>query len=459
MSSKFKVLSIALVALLAFGFYSATTKADVTGSFALNIFFGPLDCESVAVFNDDGVVVPLADQPCERTVFKFDFETAVQINITISGLTIGLHSHIGTTGLEDVILSFATTLGVLDISDIFVFAQPFGRITDGSGMTNFACFENAPDSGVCDVFFVKKRVEISTQLGGVTITNLAVLEDVNFPDCILVHPRTGGVVCTPKPDGGVYTTQSQSFGFGDLIEISGSTPSGINVTGRTGVCISDEFNLIKKHFWPGVVNPDCVAGAQTPSPKIPLFFDFEEITVEGIPLTSDILLDAVIFCSQPTFACNFAVDVTFTGSTIFNPIVASFDFDTVDGPINFDGLRLTLAAGSATIVININSTLVVTSVVGTVTATLNPDTNPASLTLRVVLVPGSGLSSLSLTLSVTRSGLTFRGSAVFGGNPVVLQTTSFAVTAQAGVVTLRVSAVYSLVSRTLTGNISASLTF
>ena len=465
MSSKCKILSIALVALLAFGFYSATTKADVTGSFGLNILYMPIDCESVAVRDKvRDVVVPLADQPCEKTLVKFDFEASININITVSGLTIGLHSHLGTTGIEDVILSLSTTLGALDIRDQFVFAQPFGLIKDGTGMANYACYENAPGSSVCDLFFIKKRVEISIALGGVTFSNLAVLEDVNFPECtILVVPAFGFAPCVGKPQSGIYTPQSQAFGFGDRITISGQTPSGISVTSYAGICLTEDYNLIKKHIFLGVVNPHCAAGAQTPSPKPPLFFDFEYITVEGVPLTDDVLLDLFIFCDQftfPAFSCDGVVNVTFTGAVVFNPIILQLYFDSASQAFFFNGLALILQAGTTTITIVITPALTISRIDASLRATINPDTNPGTLSVALRLIPGVGLNRLDIGLSVVREGLQFSTTARFSGNPVVLSRVTFRVTAAAGgIVTLTTSATYSFNPAMLSGQIGATVNF
>jgi hypothetical protein len=354
-----------------------------------------------------------------------------------------------------VILSVATTVGFIDIDDRFVFAQPFGAITDGSGMRNFACFENAVDSGVCDLFFVKKRVEVSIPISGVTLSNLALLEDINFPECNVVPLET----CVAKPQSGVYTAQSQAFAFGDLIEISGQTPSGITVTGRTGICFQNKSNLIKKHFFIGTVNPDCVEGAQTPSPKPPLFFDFESLSIEGVPLAADILMSTTVFCSQPTYACTFGVSLTFSGAVIFNPITLSLSFSTVTGPFTFGGLSLSLPAGVATITITFDAAFNLTSITASLNATINPDTKPGTLTATVTLIPGTGLTSMTLRLAVTRSGLTFSAVAAFSGTPVVLTRVTFNLSAAAGVVTLRSAVTYSLVSNTLSGSLSALVNF
>ena len=454
MSSKFKVLSIALAVLLAFTFYSATTKADVTGSFGVNILFAPIACTNVIV-GPAQTPTNLADQPCERTVYRIDFETDLNINIAISGLTMGIHSHLGNTGLEDVILSFAATLGALDIADDFVFAQPFGAIIDGDGQVNYACYENAPGSGECDLFFVKKRVSATISLGGVTFENLAILEDVNFPDCNVVP----GLGCVTKPAGGTYTVEDQAFGFGDVISITGQTPSGITVTGITGICAEQGYNLIKKHYWSYTVNPDCAAGEQAPSPKPPLFFDFEKIYIEGIPLAADLFIDFSAECEGPTFACDFTVDATFTGSPIFPVITSSLYFSNISGAFAFGGATLVLPAGPATFYLYYDDTFDLYMVVADISTTLNPDTNPATLSVTVVGMPGIGLVAIDLGLSVQRAGLTLSTNASFSGPPVYLSDVSVGLSAEAGVITVGASVGYDLDGNELSGQISAGVTF
>ena len=457
MSGKFKFLSLVLVAFLALGFYATTAKADVTGSFGFNVLFNPIPCQ-VVIVGPAQTPTNLADQPCERTVYRIDFETDLNINIAISGLTMGIHSHLGNTGLEDVILSFAATLGALDIADDFVFAQPFGAIIDGDGQVNYACYENAPGSGECDLFFVKKRVSATISLGGVTFENLAILEDVNFPDCNVVP----GLGCVTKPAGGTYTVEDQAFGFGDVISITGQTPSGITITGSTGFCAQPGYNLIKKHYWLYTVNPDCAAGQQEPSPKPPLFFDFETLDITGIPLAADLFVDFSAACDNNAtvpYSCAFTVAGTFTGATLFNPITFSIDFENVTGEFAFGGGLLVLSAGSATFYLYYSDTLDLSLVLVDIALTLNPDTNPATLLADFSIYPGTGLTDFTLQLVVQRAGLDLTMTSVFAGPPVMLQSISVGLTAEAGVISISASAGYSFTVGALTGNLSAGVSF
>jgi hypothetical protein len=435
MSSKFKVLSIALAVLMAFAFYSATTKADVTGSFGLGISLDAIPCTSVLV----GTVqtpAQLGDQPCESTVFKIDFESDLNVNIAISGLTTSIHSHAGVTGLEDVILTFAATLGALDVSDTFVFAQPFGKITAGDGQTLPACYEQTAGQGDCGIFFVKKRVSTSISLGGVTFSNLALIEDVNFPD-----PKA------TKDTGATYTANDQNFGFGDIVTISGQTPSGITVTGTTGICAKEypyALNRIKKHTWLEAVNPDCAGGTQTPSNKPPLFFDFESLSITGIPLSPDVTGSISVDCIEAS-ACTLTSKLAISGVTPV-PINASIKFTDLF-TLAFGGASVQAPFGPATITWVFDSTFQLSYVDFAVSITLNPDTNPASLSFSGAFQPGTGFitnpatgADPTLTLAVQRAGLTFSLAAVFPGGSFSYVT--FSVGAEAGVVDFSAGATF-----------------
>ncbi len=442
--------------------YGVAVRADVTGSFGINVLYGPLPCTQVVV-GPAQTPANLGDQPCETTVYKLDFQGDLNVNVAISGLVVGLHSHLGNTGLEDTIVTFNAVLGVLDVYDEFVFAQPFGRVTDNSGTENFICYENAPGSGECDLFFVKKRVTASVGLGGLELTNLAMLEDVNFPDCT----RLPGFLCDPVPPTPVYTPEAQSFGFGDVLTLQGQTPSGVTIRGATGLCAQYAYNLIKKHVWFYTVNPDCAAGTQTPSPKPPLFFDFESVEVVGVPLASDLTLTVSALCDQTTgFACRWTLEAAHTGSPLFNPIELSATFTSLAGPFTFSGGKLIVSAGSGTLEIRLDGTLEVDLLLATFQLTLNPDTNPATLEVNLTIdakesFPGdqTGLEGAAFSLSVERAGLDLTLSALYAGNPVVLQRLSADLGSQAGAIDLAASAFYDFVAVGLGGSLSAAVRF
>lgn len=422
--------AIGLALLLAVALWPYPSKADVTGSLGIRVLLNAVPCELL----DDLGISGMPGEPCEKTFFQFEFESELSLHATISGLTLGLHSHVGTTGFEDILITFDTTLGALDITDTFVFAQPYGITppaldNDGDGKTNEdpfdgidndgdgvidedpvepsslpVCYEDAPGSGVCLTLFVKKRVEASVTAGGLTFRNLAIIEDVHFP-------QPFGV----KPIDAIYTQQSQAFGFGDLITILGQTPSGVTFTGQTSFCISETgSNLIKKHSFAFTVNPDCVGDSATVKPSA--FFDFERISITSIPVTSNLRTDLVFHCSG-IITCTFTETFTLSGAPLFSLIKSDFSFSNVLGPFSFSNVTLRMQGSMITLTLIFDpASAAVTSVSAAGTFTLNPDTNPASLSISVSGRPGTGLNSLVANLNISRSGMTVFALATFSGS-------------------------------------------
>jgi hypothetical protein len=354
MSSKFKFLGIVAVTVLAMGIFVSTAIADITGNFGTHIAFIPQSTAS------------------EIELMDIDFQNELNITAVISGLSTTFHTHFGIAGVEDVQVTSAATLGALDISTRLVFARfAFGSI----------------DPFYDSLHFVKKAVRASIQLGGVQFSNLAQFEDTN-----------------------AFVSQTAAYAFGDVISISGQTPSGISITAATGICMQQIPNSIKKHFGitPYTVNPDCAT-----EPKPDLLFDFERITISGVPVAPNVTAGAVINCVTVN-ACSLVTTFAFSGGVI--PFSASLTFTDLLS-LDFNGASIVLTSGAGTLTLNIgpDGSLGVVSVA--VVATLNPDTNPASLTLTASAVPGVGLTSATVALSIQRAGLSISIVAVFTGGP------------------------------------------
>jgi hypothetical protein len=265
------------------GFASYMTKADVTGSFNMKIIISPIPCETIggtaALYSNtsfpDTIFTP---NRCEDTLQKSDFETLLNVNWTISGLTLGFNVVAGFTGLEHVLTSLKATLGALNITDNFFFAVPFG--------TDLWCFLNGENFIECqnaytvispNLLFVKKRVEASISLAGITLTNLAEFGDVTFPHDTYfgygLYTPYGPLPCAELstdgrcptlpdqldyPNG--YTQVDQHFAFGDVLTIEGQTVSGITVRNVTGICMDPQFyEGYKKISFVGALNPECAA--------------------------------------------------------------------------------------------------------------------------------------------------------------------------------------------------------
>jgi len=354
MSSKFRIISIATIAVLAVAVFASTTLADVTGSFGTHIALIPQTTAS------------------EVSLIDFDVQNDLNLTFVISGLSTSLHTHFGIAGVEDIIVTSNATLGALDVSAMLVFARfAFGSI----------------DPFYDELHFVKKAVTMTVQLGGVTFTNSAQFEDAN-----------------------AFSSQSSAYAFGDVVSIAGQTPSGVSVSASTGICMQQIPNSIKKHFalTPWTVNPDCAT-----EPKPDILFDFETISISGVPITSGVTASANISCVQVN-ACGLTTTFAFSGGVI--PFSTSLTFTDLLS-LTFGGADITLTSGAGTLILEIGPTGSLSSVEVSVNAVLNPDTNPASLSISAEATPGVGLTDATVALSIQRAGLTFSGVAVFTGGP------------------------------------------
>ena len=414
MSSKFKVLSFAIAAILVFGAFSA--QADVTGSFETHI----------------GVLPAQTPSGEEVDILQFDVQNAINLTVVISGLSTTLHSHFGLAGVEDVQLSYAATLGALDINGQFVFGRFAGVCAASFALIGGSPAECIPGFVVNntvpltdDLLFIKKRVTMGISLGGVTFTNLAMFEDTAWPETL-----------TPT----THQTSDQEFAFGDVISLSGQTPSGVSISATTGICASRTPNVIKKHAWKYEVNPDCYAERSEVEEKPNLFFDFEELNISGVPVASGVTASAEVICEQTT-ACSMTNTFSFSGAGPI-PFSASFYFTDLF-TLAFGGADLTFTTGPGTLVVGLSDTGELEVIDLDLATTLNPDTNPATFSIDTSFTPGVGLTSADVGLAISRSGVDFAIEASFaGGPPAEFDGVSFSVGTSLGVVDVNTSATF-----------------
>ena len=340
--------------MLAVGTFVSTVTADVTGNFGTHISLRPQTTVS------------------EISLIDFDIQNELNITAVISGLSTTFHTHFGIAGVEDVQLTTNATLGALDIEARLVFARfAFGSI----------------DPFYDSLHFIKKIVRASIQLGGVSFTNVATFEDTN-----------------------AFISQSTAYAFGDVISLAGQTPSGVSISASAGFCMQLVPNSIKKHFRisPYSVNPDCAT-----EPKPDLLFDFEIVSISGVPVAPNVTGSATILCVTIN-ACSLTTTFAFAGGPI--PFSTSFTFTDLLS-LSFGGAVINLTSGAGTLSLEIGPDGSIGVVGISVVAVLNPDTNPASLTLTAEAVPGVGLTDATVALSIQRAGLSLGIVAVFTGGP------------------------------------------
>ena len=423
------ILSIVLALILFVGF-ATTAKADVTGSFDIHISLEPTGTQTEAV------------------EFEFDLQSNLQLTITLSGLSFGFDIGFGVTGVEFAILSLNTNLGALSVNDTFVFAAPFA-------CSDFAGVGNGPNSTAdCTpseiqpigdsvgnavgkptnnaIGFVKKRIELELNIAGITLTNLALFEDVDFPD---ITPGTTTETAATRThehdhfgiDQHYYVNevnskvddQTPTYGFGDVITISGQTVSGITVTGSTGICASGK-NFIKKRSWTYEVNKACTAslgGALGENDiedgaKTPMLFEFETLSVEGIEVGGvTIDVDTTFKPLEPVFSditVSFSVlDLADVVVTMSSDNITSLTLSKIVYSVSTGNLSLTLTDTKGDL--SIDTTVAVLSVV------LNPNQNPADLTVTLTTTAGTGITKAAFSLGISRGALSLDSTTTFSG--------------------------------------------
>ncbi len=434
-----KVLSALMAFTLILGF-AVVTKGDVTGSFDLNIQMIAMGTQTEAV------------------QFFFDIQANLQVNVTLSGLTIGADIGFGTTGIEFAIINLNTSLGALQVNDQFVFAEPFGcTLYTGGGVSNSAAggpsgqcpgqfvvaIGDGDGDGVIDgeVGFVKKRIGLELNIAGITLNNLAIFEDVDFPDIQggsnHEHDHFDGTI--PYDLFTVNNTvddQTPTFGFGDVISVSGQTVSGITVTGLTAFCANGR-NYIKKRSFNWEVNKACTAGFGNDSTpleggaKTPLLFEREDLTIEGIELGGIILDISTTFV--PLEPISSVINASFTLLDLAD-ITATLTSDNITN-LAFDSLSLAVSSGNLSVALtDTNGDLQFDGTETSLSLVLNPNQNPADLTISLES-DASGLTDASFALGISRGILSLDTTTVFSGNgsgDLDWQSTSFALSVDYG---------------------------
>ena len=433
-----RILSAFLALVLVAGF-AAVTKADVTGSFDIHILMEPMGRQT------------------ESVMYFFDIQSNLVVNITISGLTIGFDIGFGTTGIEFAIINLDTNLGALSVSDDFVFAEPFGCTTLPAGpfLANGDCVgQNVFNMGDGDgdevvdnaVGFVKKRIELELNIAGITLNNLALFEDVDFPDINGSSSHEHDhftVIGTPYFVGqtdSVVDNQTPTFGFGDVITVSGQTVSGITVTGSTAFCASGR-NVIKKRSWPYEVNKACTASlgnifdktAIEDGAKTPILFEEETLSVEGVDLGGIVFS---VFTEWHPNDPNGLFSVLTAEFTLFDLadvlVVMSSDnitnltMNAIAIFISSDNLSLTL--------VDLGGDLQIDSVSTTLALVLNPNQNPADLVIVIKTATPGGLTNAKFSLGVSRGLLSLDTTTSFAGTGSLAWTgTDFELTVDYGI--------------------------
>jgi hypothetical protein len=363
-----------------------TAKADLTGSSAITLLAEPIPCTLVNEIK--------LDTPCEKTLLKFDIEALIKFGFSVSGLLFTLDMAVGIPGLEHVILTGNATLGMVDVISELWFATPFEAVTDVNLQPNTVVIPPG------NFLFVKKRLTASFSLGGVLLQNLAIFEDVTFPNPGSPYGETD---CDGDgdPEGtciqGIETNpethyQTQSFAFGNIVTLTGQTPSGITLSSQTGICATTAGNSVKKYSAPGSVNPECVGRV-----KPQLFFDFETVSISGIQLAPGLATATVLSCVG-ILGCTLTTTFGLSGG----PIPFSTSFTVKDlFTLSFSGVAFFINTGSVSLNVSLDSSFSLNSASIHFSKAITAGNLTAQLSASASAQKGQGVTGATISLSVT----------------------------------------------------------
>jgi hypothetical protein len=363
-----------------------TADAQLTGSSFVDFVMEPIPCTLVGEIK--------LDTPCEKTLLKFDIESIIKLSASVSGMVFSIDSAIGIPGLEHLILRGLFTLGSVDLTSELWLATPFETVTDVNLMPNTVVIPPGR------FLFVKQRLTTVITLGGLTAKNLAIFEDVTFPNPGAYY---GEIDCDGdgSPEGtcilGIETNpanqyQTQSFAFGNLFSLTGQTPSGITVSSQLGICATNAGKAVKKFSAPGGVNPECATRV-----KPSLLFDLMTISISSIPLTAGVSASVNMSCIQIT-ACKLTNTFALSGGPI--PFSTSLTFTDLF-KVSFGGVRFRVPAGPVTISVGIDSGFSLASASFSFAKAISAGDLSARLTSSGSFVKGRGLTGVAIGLSVT----------------------------------------------------------
>jgi len=216
---KWRALAVAVALTLAVASGAVGQGIEISGRYDLNTRMLPVPATLVSEIQ--------LDAPAELTLLKFGIESSLDLSLTYGPLTTHLNTALSIPGLERFILDLAMPIGPAAATCEMWFAVPFETVTDINHFQNWVVIPPG------DLQFVTARFTTSGDVGLLSIHNLFMIQDVNFPN--------------PSRDFGSlqYPTQSQSFHAGDILTIKAEVYPGVTLTSVTNFCATSAGTSVK----------------------------------------------------------------------------------------------------------------------------------------------------------------------------------------------------------------------
>lgn len=211
----------------------------------------------------------------------FDIENDLNLSVAFDGFTSNLHTHFGLAGIEDIILNFQATLGLLEL-------------TSQAAWARFEAGVRVPFYD--DPHLIQQTFQARMPFSGFELSHLTIIEDT-----------------------AAFDDQSSAYAFGSVITLAGETDSGIALENKVGICTERSSLTIKKH----VLSPFSINSSCAQEPKPDLLFDFAQLSIRGITLAQGVQVEALIHCEWTT-ACSLTQTLALRNGIV--PISADLRF-------------------------------------------------------------------------------------------------------------------------------------
>ena len=236
----------------------------LSGSTTVNLSAIPLPCTLVGEIK--------LDTPCERTVFSWDLDMAINLKLTFSPTELWLDAAGGFAGFEHVILGGSKTFAGVEVKPELWFAVPFESVTDVNNLPNAAVIPPG------DMLFAQARLEARGKAGEFDVIWVSVLQDLNFPNPSADFPHLS------------YGVQSQSFAMGSYVTISGPVVDPVRFGLQIGMGAEPGGYQVKGYSKSGKAVPERLYARLTLSP-IPVACPYCDSA--GLPI-SDVRLGLTV---------------------------------------------------------------------------------------------------------------------------------------------------------------------
>jgi len=327
------------------------------------------------------------DTPSEFVMLEFAIASDLILNASLGFADLSVDAVVNAAGPEHFVFKTPMDFGGLPFYELTFdrltivpelwFAVPFEAITDVNGLPNSQVIPPG------DILFVKARVTLTTSIAGFTVTHLAMLDDINFP-----NPGTSHEYLFYNP----YTVQSQSFALGGLTSVSWRAQAGVSVRADIGVEAQRAGSSVKGYSAVGKVVPD---------------YFFATVSVGGIHLGDLQLYGTEFQTVQLGTSFTYATDkdaalrtgITLSGILMEN-VRISGSVTLTPSPPAFGGASLSISADPFRLSFALD-TIELTSLSASVSSSLNLGPMVGSFGVSATGIE-RGLSGLSMRLSLAQ---------------------------------------------------------